>query len=236
MEGDWMSDLNYSMQQSQSVVVLAAGPSLNRNLPMVKTYAKKKESIVIACNYNFDLKADYAMFIGRGIYGSQNKNIEAPNFITTSRIVPQNEKHHYIIHSLTEDLRSGIMPYYLEQNISVDEQGVFAHHLSNCGFTALLAAHFFQPQEILIAGLDGPKLAKNKKYESVEHFNGVTRNYKGDVHTDPNIVLKKGRFLSLIFQFLCDRGIKVGVFDNERLWCAREWPLTAKCTVKASSL
>ncbi len=216
--------------QVDKVVVLGAGPSYNVNAPKIKEYITEHSPIIIGSNYNYPgIDSDYTMFIGKSIYSKSYKKIKSPNIIVTGHVfnnqkknIQRDRKHDYFIMKTKATTKEHS---YWNVDKIVFNKSRFKHWLSNCGYTALLAAAFFRPTEVSIIGFDGPTLDGS----CVHHYHGDTRNNKGSVHSSPDIIAKKGRFLELIFDFLKLHGVKkISAFKNERLWGARRSSL---CTM-----
>ena len=216
--------------QKDRVVILGAGPSYNTNLPAMQEYIQEYKPLVIGSNYNYpSIASDYTVFIGKSMYSKSHKKIRSPNIIITGHVykhqeknVKKDKKHNYYVVNTRATTKQH--SYWNEKKI-VFNKSRFQHWLSNSGYTTILMSAFFRPKEVCLIGFDGPTIDGSR----VHHYNGDTRNNKGNVHSSPTIVARKGRFLELIFDFLKLHGVeRIKAFDNERLWGAKRHSL---CTM-----
>lgn len=216
--------LNYDTVESHhNILILGAGPSLNINQPEVIKYIDRKHPLIIGTHYNFFVPSDFCAIIGKSIFGSVSQLLTCKNFIITPWVYVYNKSvidkriktkqaKYYVNRTTCKDSAS----FYWNNKIECQD-GSFGHWLGNCGFMAMLAAHFFKPKEILIAGFDGPR----NDGITVDHFNGKVRTQKG-AHRNKEASDGKGRFLFKIIEFLNKQGIKVIAFDNDGLWKMKE--------------
>lgn len=218
-----MKNLDYNIEQCDNVVVLGAGPSLNKYIREIKKFVAENKCVVIGCNYNYPIYSDYTMFIGGSIYADRFRDIRSPNIIVTPKViikkshfVETDSGHSYYLMQTDADQNDR---YWDQPTISVTDSGVFHHWLQNCGFTALLASHFFKPKKVIGVGLDGPTKSGDKMV--LEHFNNITRDARG-FHAKPKIINRKHEFLNKIFDFLRERNITVVTFDGDSLWNLRK--------------
>ena len=105
--------------------------------------------------------------------------------------------------------------YWEETSIHINNEGIFDHSFANCGFTAILASHFFKPKRVVLAGFDGPSVYPDGIYQ--EHFNGVARKWEKPQHSimEKHFNFRK-RFLGLILDFLKSRQIEIKILGG--LW------------------
>lgn len=211
-----MKVLDYNMEQYDKVAILGAGPSLQKNMNIVNAFAKQ-DCLVIGTSYNFTLRSDYTMVVGKSVFRSAVKTIKSTKMIITDWVLKNNKSlikktsskfDYWLMQTTCQDASHK----YWEGDVNI-KNGIFDHHLSNCGFTALLASHFFSPKQVMIAGFDGPD---NTGY-TMPHFNGKTRVQKG-IHKDKDVSLQKGQFLRKIISFVNSRGTKITAFRNDGLW------------------
>jgi hypothetical protein len=212
-----LQPLDYSVEQRDHILILGAGPTLLTNIKTAHDYCVNNNALVIGTSYNFEIASDYTMIVGKSVFRSRISRLRNKNLIVTDWVIKNNKdiikkiSPKYNLWHMRTSCQDASQQYW-EGDISITK-GVFAHHLSNCGFTALLAAHFFRPKEIMIVGFDGP----DDNGFTMQHFNGETRNQKG-LHKDKNISVKKGQFLGKIIAFLNSLRIGVIAFENDSLW------------------
>ena len=214
---------NNVFDHADSVVVLAAGPSFNLYVPKVQEYINKHKSLVIGCNYNYPIKSDYTMIIGKSIYRIKAKKSAAKKIVITPWVLHNNPEfvakyisrgyQHYVLKTTCRHTSS----QYWDGDIVLNDDGSFNHWLGNCGFSALLLSHFFTPKEVMIVGFDGPESGGIVMH----HFNSITRRQKGS-HADENISKGKGIFLGKIINFLNKSDTRVALWEKDRLWGLRD--------------
>jgi len=202
-----MENINFkNVPQSDYIIILAAGPSINKNIDTIKEYYQKKSTIVISANYNHAIPADYTVFVDKKRYKEQKNSIKG-KIITGGRINWQKDKHLY---NKILPIKHNAHPSYLQtKKIIVKSNGKINHEVGNAGFASILISIFFKPKKILAAGFDGPDSKANFK-----HFDGHTTIFK-QIKTKLNLNRK---FLTLLIGFLQKRNIKVFVFKNDNFW------------------
>lgn len=200
------------------MVILGAGASLNTYTDSVRDYVNSHGSLVIGANHNYPIDSDFTLFTGPGTFKHSIIHCKSPNIIVTENVLNRRKslinqhpsKNFYLMRTSAKTDTD----YWKETSIRIDN-GVFAHSFANCGFSSILSSHFFRPQEVVIAGFDGPSFRNDGIYQ--EHFNGTTRKWEKLKHciTKSHFALRQ-RFLSMIIEFLHHRKIKIKVFG--KLW------------------
>lgn len=219
-----MTKIRYNtFEPCDSVIVLGAGPSLNKNLPLIKNYiANKDKTIILACNYNYSLESNFTVFIDRLVFISNIEIIQNKNIIITNRIynykkcrqlIDKTNRNFYLI-----DTNENISICKFDKTttsfelnkIIVDENGKVGHNLGNAGQTALFAAHYFKPKKIIALGFDGMDKNKQKKFDGRE----MTLNEKNR----KTIKYKVDYMQNRLIPFLKEKSIEIFAFDNDRFW------------------
>ena len=218
-----MKNVSYDIfKPVDSVIIMAAGPSISSNFDGIRRFqAENPDHVVLACNYDFPIDAEYPVFIDNGRYRRFIDSIRSPNIIIAPYFGPWLKKKHFTADRTFYKLKwnADVQPYDVS-GILVNKDGSTGHKLGNCGMTCLYLAHMFRPTKVLVAGLDGPQ-PDNK---TVKHFNNITRTWtKKDIdRVDP-----KKKYLRKLVKFLRARGAETYTFSNCPFWeqqsIARIW-------------
>jgi len=200
-----------NVEQSDSVVVMGAGPSLQHNLDKIKDYIAENDSLVVAAGRQFPIEADYTLFVDEAQYNSYRKQVRSPHVILPiyHRSLVKT-KHDYLFTNCT--LRPKV--YYVKR-IRVTEDGEFQHGIGSSGFSAIITSVFFRPKKLLIVGIDGPTKIK-KDYYSVK-FNGERNKYrrgKKKYWEDKIKFVKSDK----MWKFLRKYNVSVESFQSDRVW------------------
>ena len=212
-----MINFDCNIPHHESVVVLGAGVSLNEYADSVRDYVAANNSLVIGANHNYPIDSDFTLFTGPGTFKHTIAQCEASNIVVTENVLNRRQpqmaqypsKNFYLLRTTAKKDTD----YWKETRIRINESGAFAHSFANCGFTTILASHFFRPKEVVVAGFDGPSYRPDGTFQ--EHFNGTVRKWEKRQHciTKQHFELRQ-RFLSMIIEFLHQRNITIKVFGK----------------------
>lgn len=194
----------------ETVIILAAGPSINSNYDQLNDIIIRHNHVVLACNYAFDRInkiPEYTVYIDPGSYRRNfGKNILSPNIIVGPTCVVS-KKHTINRNYMCFKWNPDVQPFDVQKMI-VYPDGSTGHKLSNCGLACLYLSHFFKPTRVIVAGLDGAE-QDNLTYK---HFN--KKNKTLDPINVKRIKLKKRYLNKLLLPFLKARGIEVFKFKD----------------------
>jgi len=203
--------------ETENVIILAAGPSINANYDKLNQIVDSCNNIILACNYSFTRVRkipEYTVYIDPGAYRrNYGPRIKSPNILVGPTCILK-EKHLDGKNFMKFKWNAKVQPFDVKQMI-VHSDGSTGHKLSNCGLACLYLSHFFKPKRVIVAGMDGPE-PDNSTYR---HFNNVTK--KLDSINVTRIKLKKRYLKKLLLPFLASQGIEVLKFSNSKFMNVR---------------
>jgi hypothetical protein len=194
------------VQNNDHLIVMGAGPSINQNINRIKDWQQEKKAIVIGTNYKYKIFTDYVVFIDNKIYQVRKKEVIG-KLIVGQRVHWKSDKTLYdrilvIKHKKTPS-------YLYTKNIKISSTGFINHETGSAGFAALLISGFFNPKEILVAGLDGP----SKK--TMKHFASPTKTLK---NKNKKWFRNNIYYFLKVITFLKKKKINILSFKNDNFW------------------
>ena len=152
--------------QTDTVVVVAGGPSMKLYSSRVKKFIKKNKSVVFAANYNFEkfgIHSDYTYITDVAKFKENIKSINSELILTNDLINNYGVRDGLIDHVERFPVyRAGCEGkkhvYEEREKLRVSKKGNILHsEIGICGLGALLLATMCRPKKILVVGLDDPK-------------------------------------------------------------------------------
>lgn len=201
-----------SVPQTDSVIVLGAGPSLTSNLQQILDYKKEHNSIVVAASRNYPVFAEYTLFVDHVHYQKQIGSIRSPNIIMTSWCqdsvgTEKNDFNFLVVKALSRP-----EVYYVDK-LEMNKKGTFVHGLGNSGLTTIVSSVFFRPKHVLLAGLDGP----DGTYGYSVKFDGTRSGY--NKKKQKRLRTKEAYMKSnVLWSFLREREIEIRCVPDCPLW------------------
>ena len=208
-----MIRFDYSVApQSDSVIVLAGGPSTTRNRERIKDYQIKHGSIVFAANYDYGISANYTYFTDMRKFVEQSKLIKTDVILRKHGYASSKNSILPIIKNIEKKFKVYFVgskkgpSVYKSSRVEIEQDGSFQYYtLGAAGFGCILLGLLCRPKRILFAGIDGPIPGTDKK----EMFDGSV--IVSDIHKDPKIVKY---FQASLFPTLRDMGIQAETFED----------------------
>ncbi len=209
-----MKIFNYSVAPpSDSVVVLAGGPSTSRNREQIKDYISKHNSVVFAANYNYGIHANYTYFTDMRKLAEQKNAISTDvilrvhGFLSAPKkiraLIPIIEQKFNVYFAGSKDKSPSV---YRSNRVEIMPDGSFPYYtLGAAGFGCILLGLMCRPKRILFTGIDGPIVGTDKK----EMFDGSIA--ISDIHKDPKIIRF---FTNSLFPTLKDMNICVETYED----------------------
>lgn len=222
-----LKTFNYdNAMQSDSAVVLYAGPSVSKNCDRINKYIKENNSIVIGSNYNYENIG----LISRYTYMANDfKLIENITKINNDVIVPGRIFSGEIDPKITRKfirrhISSGFSVYMTGKpkdkttysiksgSIEVERDGCLPYgRLSSAGHGCMFLSLVLRPKKVLFIGLDGPTDATCEKKIM---FDGKVQNY-GKPQKNENF---KRHFVDVVLPSLFSRNIVIETFDDVAMY------------------
>jgi len=205
-----MKSFNYNtVNQSNSVVVLAGGYSSGIYIESVRSYVKKNNSVVFVANYNYGVSANYTYFGDYTVFTSQAKKIKS------SIVVPRSLKG--IAKSYLNKIKReiylvrhcGTANIYHSDRVKFLEDGSLPYkNLATSGLACIVLSLLCRPTKMLLVGFDGP--SSDPKAKTKKKFDGSVVKYK-----KPGKRKKEMSYLQKsLFPTLHDRKIIIETFEN----------------------
>lgn len=210
-----------TMKKSDSVVVLAAGPSLKKCINRVIEWKRERKAIVIASHYRYLLDANYTVFTTPEKFRNGQDKI-AGKLIIGPRIRRRDiNKNNY-----KKILR---MKYSKTRFLDwTDSQFVENYNKippAGCGLEAVILSVFCNPKNILLAGFDGFEILKNRLV--VRHARSCTLKAKpkrsldllNNKKKETTMIaeIKRRQIIFNLFKyFIFDKNINVFIFGDDK--------------------
>lgn len=200
--------------QSDSVIVIAGGPSARTNIDRVKEYSAKNGSRILAANYHYRIEVDYTYFGDGNKFSEQIKNIKS-NVVVSNKIARIASKFSKRIrngqHLFKVQTNSSGPGIYASNSVEFSDDGSFPYNgIGTSGLACLALSVFFKPLSILMVGFDGPVPDASVKMR----FDGSSVCYG-----KPKKMQKEMKYLkNSLFPSLSKRGIKLYTFDDVKFY------------------
>ena len=214
---------NYkSVRQSNSVVVLCAGPSVKANGKKILSYIESNNSVVFAANYNYGsigLSADFTYVANDFKLGENEAKIVSP-IIVPAKIFSGKINSKIAKNALKSHQERGLLIYmsgsrkdpttykFTKGPLKVNKDGSLSYsRLSSAGHGCMLLSLVCRPKRLLLVGMDGPVDSQCKEKLM---FDGKRVKYKKP-RKNENF---KNHFIDVILPTLVHYGVVVETYND----------------------
>jgi hypothetical protein len=222
IQKDPYSKFNYkAVKQSDSTVVLCAGPSVANNKDKVLDYIKNNNSVVLGSNYSYEsigIKSDYT-YVANDFKLSENAAKINNHIIVPFKVFNGNEVDPRITRKLLlNHIKKGFKVYVIgayktpttytitKGTIKIEKDGeIIYSRLSSAGHGCMYLSTVFQPKKILLVGMDGPA---DSSCQTKVMFDGKVVKY-GKPKKNENF---KQHFVNVVMPTLKSKGITLETF------------------------
>lgn len=210
-----------NMTKSESVIIIGAGPSLEKVMPKLIKWKNENNPIVIGAHYGYKIKPKYTVFT------TPNKFLRAQGkipgrYIVGPRIKDKNIKRKWRHKVLRMNVhRCGFEDW--DNSDFITKDGKIPQ---NCnGFQAIILSVFCNPSRILLAGFDGFDLIGNRvvirhaknctlKAKPASTFYSLSKKKYKTILNKEN---KRKKILIKLFRYLhFKKNIQISMFNEDR--------------------
>ncbi len=147
-----------TMNQSDNIVVLGSGPSLDPTKMIVKRWHQSMKAMVIGAHYKYFIPSQYTVFDTPGKFVDATNGGLRGVYIVGDRIKGKMVKKHR-----KRTMRIKYSPLYLDdwkENKFYIKSNIIPR--SGAGWESVFIASLCRPKNLLIAGFDGYSISKDK--------------------------------------------------------------------------
>jgi len=200
-----------TMEQSDSVVVLGAGPSLDKVIHKVVAWQKEKNALSIGVHYCYKIKCSYTLFLTPAKFFNSKKKVKGM-YILGPRIKYHSDR--VLRPKYGEHFFKWTNYDFLEKNEIL---------FSACGFEAVMCAGFCGAKNIMMVGFDGYEIRDNKLVvqHSTKH-SGAPKGFKKfsslkrkETHLRLDRIRQK-KIYELIEYFTNRKNTNIYIFNEDR--------------------
>ena len=231
-----------TMDQSDSVMVLGSGPSLDNTRKIVQKWYQENNPLVIGAHYRFFLKSNYTIFDSPAKFRKAQGKIPG-KYIIGDRIKRKSIKRKFLDRILRIHYSGDVLVEWSQSSFTLKPPKI---PRSGAGWDSVLLATFCRPKKMFIAGFDGYEIRNGQMTvaHSMKSMKNVTPKRAIDKFTNKN---KKARYILhekkrkemtyKIFAYMSQSlGIEVHICDQSRFHGVDKQKLKSQLGVKINGI
>ena len=208
----------FNSPKTTTAIVMGGGPSVRSSFDRIKKFVQNEKCIVFSANYGHGIKTDFTYFGDFARFAAKFNEISSSSIIVSSTIVDRlnsrfwNETQKSI--KCYEIYTRGKKHCSCVKKWKIKIDGSFPYSkVGPSGFACMLLPIFCRPDNIIVAGIDGPIISRRKMLRKYR-FDGVIKKYG----TFEKYKKRKTTLETCVIPLIQKFGIKIHCVKESAFW------------------